>query len=299
MKVVLGGIVKNIEKYFLNAINFIVSLKLEIPNLEVCIYENNSTDSTKIFLDNFVKHNSYVQYLSEDLEDSYFLKIGNAFTWDKKPCRIEMIAYARNKLLQMIVDKNLSSSDYVIIVDLDFSVAPDVSILSKTLKYLHKDVHALFANGIQRDQRYYDAYELRTEEFPWGPEIIGDVFWSTEHMQKLQPLLDPSGPPIPVYSAFGGLAIYRADVIKDCTYSADITDALHNFYKGRIFKEEVITHHKGALLGCYLKDSSIFYKNNSGYNYPIAAEHVNFNYEIRSKGYKNMFIAPFLYYYWG
>ena len=299
MKVVLGGIVKNIEKHFSSATNFIKALKDLIPSLEVCIYENNSTDGTKKLLDNFVKSEEYVSAVSENIEDSYFLTLGNARTWDNKPCRIEMIAYARNKLLQMILLKNLSSSDYVIMIDLDFSIAPDVNILSDTLKYMHPDVHALFANGITGEGRYYDAYELRTEGYPYGSEILGDVFWSSEHMQKLQTVIDPSGPPIPVYSAFGGLAIYRADVIKDCTYSADITDALHNFYKGHRYEEKIETHYKGVLLGCYLKDTSIFYKNNSGYNYPIAAEHVNFNYSIRSKGFTNMFIAPFLYYFWG
>jgi len=299
MKVVLGGIVKNIEKQFVNATNFIKALKVVIPSLEVCIYENNSIDGTKKLLEDFVKTLDYISLVSEDIEYNYFLRVGNARTWDNKPCRIEMIAYARNQLLKMINTKNLTSNDYVIMIDLDFSLAPDVNILSNVLNHMTKDIHVLFANGITGERKYYDAYELRTEEYPYGPEILGDVFWSDEHMRKLQTVLDPNGPPISVYSAFGGLAIYRADVIKDCSYSADITDELHNFYKGHMYEEKISTHHNGSLLGCYLKDTSIFYKNNSGYNYPIAAEHVNFNYAIRSKGYKHMFIAPFLHYFWG
>ena len=50
MKVVLGGIVKNIESCIPILMNFLTELKEAIPVLEVCLYENNSTDSTKEFL---------------------------------------------------------------------------------------------------------------------------------------------------------------------------------------------------------------------------------------------------------
>ena len=105
---------------------------------------------------------------------------------------------------------------------------------------------------------------------------------------------------IPVISAFGGLAIYRAHIIRGCNYSADVTDTLHEFYSSlQVVDPTPKTHIDGCSLGIYLKDKKIFYKNNSGYNYPVAAEHVNFHLEIRKKGFTNMFICPFLYYYWG
>ena len=52
MQIVLGGILRNIESQFINIIQFINALKKVLPCLEVCLYENNSTDSTKTLLDN-------------------------------------------------------------------------------------------------------------------------------------------------------------------------------------------------------------------------------------------------------
>ncbi len=42
--------------------------------------------------------------------------------------------------------------------------------------------------------------------------------------------------------------------------------------------------HAGALMGAYLFDDEIFYRNNSGFNFPIAAEHVNLHLAMRAQG---------------
>ena len=299
MKVVLGGVIKNIESNIPVLENFLTELKEVIPILEVCLYENNSTDSTKEFLKEITKRFDWIETVSEDFENEFFLKQGFARTWDNKPCRIEMIAYARNQLLKMIESKNLVREDFFILMDLDMNIPPDVHIFKPILKQMPEKVDVLFANGIRCDGRYYDIYEFRTEEFPFGPEILGEHFWSEEHMNKILTSYDSDGPFIPVISAFGGIAIYKGDTFKGCNYSANVTDELHEFYSKQILSDEKpVTHHEGVLLGCYLKDDKIFYRNNSGYNYPICAEHVNFHLQIRKKGFTNMFICPFLYYYW-
>lgn len=301
MKVVLGGIVKNIESCIPVLMKFLTDLKEVIPVLEVCLYENNSTDSTKGFLEIIKKKFDWIEIVSEDFENAFFLNEGFARTWDNKPCRIEMIAYARNQLLKMIESKNLVREDFFILMDLDMKISPDVNALKHILKQMPEKVDVLFANGIRGDGRYYDGYELRTEEYPFGPEILGEEFWSEEHMDKILKEYDSEGSFTPVISAFGGIAIYKGDTFKGCNYSANVTDELHEFYSKHILPEsnkKPVTHHEGVLLGCYLKDDKIFYRNNSGYNYPICAEHVNFHLQIRKKGFTNMFICPFLYYYW-
>ena len=299
MRVVLGGIVRNIEPNILSTFKFLQSLKEEIPNLEVCLYENNSTDSTKERLEE-LNNLSFINILSENYIESFFVENFPARTYKNEGCRIHKIAFARNKLLKMISEKDLSSEDFVILMDLDIHQAPNTKLISELLTKWSNNIHILFANGVNGNGHYYDAYEVRTKEHPFGPEILGEHFWSHNHMANLQPKYDPNGPLIPVLSAFGGLAIYRADVIKECSYSADVTDELHELYSSLpIIDPNPQTHINGCSLGCYLKDSKIFYKNNSGYNYPVAAEHVNFHLQIRKKGFTNMFICPFLYYYWG
>jgi hypothetical protein len=295
MRILLAGIIRNIEESFYVFTNFINNLKEVIPNLEVCIYENNSTDSTKLLLENFKK--DFVQIKSENYSEEFFIQNFPARTYKNEPCRIHKIAFARNKLLEMIQEKHLDQNDFIIMMDMDIKQSPDINIINKLITSWPEGLHVLFANGVQHNGHYYDGYVFRSAELPYGPEILGETFWSNNHMAKIQQKYEPNSTLIPVISAFGGIEIYRADVIKGCTYSADITDELHEFYKSLpIVDSNPQTHYNGCSLGIY-KDN-IFYKNNSGYNYPICAEHVIFHLQIRKNGYKNMFICPFLYYYY-
>ena len=293
MKVVLGGIVRNINLNIVPIFKFIYKLKQVIPSLEVCLYENNSTDNTKELLKNLQKHFDFVSVVCEDYPEEFFFSFP-ARTYKNEGCRIHKIAFARNKLLEMI---NKKESNFVIMMDLDIKISPDVNIIAGLISNFPTDIHVLFANGIQGNGHYYDGYEFRSKSLPFGPEILGETFWSDAHMAKIQNKYEPNQPLIPVISAFGGLAIYRANVIKDCFYSADITDELKEFYSKFEIEKPNQTHYNGCGLGIYI--DNIFYKHNSGYNYPVCAEHVNFHLAIRKKGFTNMFICPALFYYWG
>ena len=298
MRIVLAGVVRNIEQNVPTIINFIKGFKDAVPNLEVCIYENNSNDSTKDRLNDLKLFLEYVEIKCEDYPDEFFIKNFPARTYKNEPCRIDKIAFARNKLLEMIEDKNLNEDDFVIMMDMDITISPDVNLIHTLILSWPEELHVLFANGIQRNGHYYDAYEFRSSELPYGPEILGDTFWSDDHMAKIQHKYEPNSPLIPVISAYGGIAIYKAYVIKGCKYNADITDTLHTYYSDLpLVDPKPQTHYNGCSLGLY-KDT-IFYKNNSGYNYPVCGEIVNFHLDIRKNGYTNMFICPFLYYYWG
>jgi hypothetical protein len=294
MKVILGGIVRNIENHIQQIFTFIFTLKQVIPSLEVCLYENNSSDKTKELLIGLKNHLNFVSIKCEDYSEEYFFSFP-ARTYKNEGCRIHKIAFARNKLLEMINEKQ---SDFIIMMDLDIKILPDVNIIAGLIQQMNinKDIHALFANGIMSNGHYYDGYEFRSEQLPFGPEILGEKFWSDENMAKIQHKYEPNQQLIPVISAFGGLAIYNSEVIKDCFYSADITDELKGFYSKFEIEKPSQTHYNGCSLGIYI--DNIFYKNNSGYNYPVCAEHVNFHLAIRAKGFKNMFICPALYYYW-
>ena len=288
----VGGIVQNVYKHIPVIFSFLESLKTIFPDLQVCIYENNSTDWTKKGL--LERKVEYIDILCEDYEDSFFLNFP-ARTYDNKPCRIHKIACARNRLLKMI---EKYSAEFVMFIDFDFNIAPNPNAILFAINNFPKEADVLFANGIGKNGHYYDGYSLRTTTHPYGPEILGEEFWSDNHMQHLQPKIDPYSNPISVVSAFGGLAIYRAKAIAGCFYSAEVTDELHEFYSKYSIQPTVQTHSNGCSLGVYLKDMKIFYRNNSGYNFPIVAEHVSFNLMVRKKGFDKMFICPFLYYYW-
>ncbi len=148
MKVVLAGVVKNIESYALTILDFIVQLKLKIPQLQVVIYENNSTDKTKEFLNELSAKSDFIHTKCEDYTNTYFLEKGRANTWDNLPCRMEVIAHARNKLLDMLEQFRLDSGDIIIMTDLDFHKSPDVEVIKHIVGNFPAQADALFANGI-------------------------------------------------------------------------------------------------------------------------------------------------------
>ena len=204
MRVVLGGIVRNIESNISSITKFVTALKIELPSLEVCIYENNSTDSTKILLDNMKEMLTYIDIKQEDYTEEHFLESFPARTYTNEGCRIHKIAHARNKLLTMMEAKNLDEEDFVIIMDLDITIPPDVNVISHIINNFPKgDIDIVFANGVQRNGHYYDAYEFRSEEYPYGPEILGETFWSDSHMGNIQKKYEIDKGFIPVISAFG------------------------------------------------------------------------------------------------
>jgi hypothetical protein len=129
--------------------------------------------------------------------------------------RIEKMAFYRNKYLEYI-DKEKLPGDYVIIVDLDVSkIYPQGIIQSFTLNY---EWDALAANGISRApssfyrKRYYDAYAL----IECGQENIPQTENSIKATQYKWNFLKPNMPRFRVFSAFGGLAIYKRKAIESC-----------------------------------------------------------------------------------
>ena len=237
----------------------------------------------------------------EDYTHDELLGKCKANTWDMKPCRMEMIAMARNRLLGMIDAVGYSNDDLIVMIDSDISVLPDMNVLTERLRDFPTDVDALFANGVYRgSNHYYDRYALRYSGQPFGPETIGDGFWKT--LPNI--VIDR---PMSIISGFGGLAIYKGYCIRDNQYSAIPTKNLDTLIKDTIRvngyrRPQPPTEpcRDGCLLGMYLFGNGpddLFYYNNSGYNYPVVCEHSTFNANILLRGQGRFIVDPELKYY--
>jgi len=304
-RVVMGGLLRDGEQTLEGVLGFIDDARQALPELEVYVFENNSSDRTPELLERAASERSHLHVCSETWDLDEFREASKARTWDNKPCRLELISEARNRLLDWMREDGISAGDRVVIVDWDFLKPPPLAPLVEVIAELPEDADAVFANGVGSTGRYYDLYELRTPEHPLGPELMGDRFWSSRRRRRaLGRVIGPGEPPIEVYSAFGGLAVYRAEALEGCRYSPYPTPELDAFYKERLRedpgnpeirrvlrgKPEKIR--KGALLGAHLFDDELFYLNNSGFNFPIAAEHVNLHISMRAKGRGKLFILP-------
>ena len=299
MKLIIGTICKNIEHSipaFLESLHQIVKV---FPDAIICIYENNSTDKTKVLLEVVKQITSNVHIRSEDFTQTELLEKCKSNTWDMKPCRMELIAIARNKLLDMIETVGYQDDDLIMMFDSDISRPFDISVLKDRIINFPTNTDVLLANGVNSRGEYYDMYALRNQLTPFGPEIIGDSFW------KKMPSLRITTP-TRCYSGFGGLGIYKGYCIRNNRYSAFPTKELDTFNKSllSLYKDKLPTVSEpcsnGCLIGMYLFGvDGLFYYNNSGYNIPVVCEHSTFHARMASRGQTNLVIDPALIYYSG
>ena len=293
------GIVRNIAPSVPTLKLFVSLVIKKFPDAKFIIYENNSTDGTPALLANW----DGVRVVSEIIDPAAQLDSCKARTWDNKPCRMEIIAAARNRLLDIFWSATPADEDLVVIMDFDITKIPSMSTLFKYLENFPKEADAIFANGVNAGRpAYYDMYALRSLENPVGPEIAGEQFWKS--LKQLVIPQDSGAAHIPVISAFGGIGIYRVGSIRGARYCGTVTANLDAMYKKlfaisppmrKMYEHADNKVRDGALCGIKLF-GDIMYQNNSGYNFPVICEHSAFHADMAAAGHTRLFIAPDLIY---
>lgn len=215
-KVLICGICKNVEKAVPNTIRSVQEIGTQFLDYQVVIYENNSTDKTKELFQEWAKNNNHVIFLSEDLPKKKMarelaMKVFN---------RAEGLARARNKVLDVAMQDKYKDYKYVIWADLDFLDKWDIANIIDTIVHPEQEWDAVFANGA------YDLFAFRDPEFSIGFELIGDKYWKRLDELRSRFSLNPQGPWKKVYSAFGGLGIYKREALIGCRYSGVVTKDL-------------------------------------------------------------------------
>jgi len=300
-------------------------------------YENNSDDGTDAELMKWAAEapeQVIVQCEKITREDE--LARGVARTFDNKPCRMEQIAHARNKLLAMLEGGHaspltLSSGElpgnqgslarYVVMIDMDNPVPFPVNAILRCIARDPDGFDALVCNGLNPFGYMYDFYAYRDAQFPFGPEIMREAFWSGHHQQYVQTAMHNKAlfhnrqmkhnpgllPYIPIGSGFNGLCIFRREAIKGILYSATPTPEMNAEYEAMKLipplAKNAKTHVDGASVGMYLfpKDNNnkgIFYFHNSGYNFPVVCEHVPFFAAMRANNHRRIYLCTDLVWNW-
>lgn len=287
--VIICGLVKNAEKTISENLKRMCKIAGSFSRSKVIIYENNSTDSTKQILNRFDFGTTNVKVISEDIDETTVIRPYS----DAHPCRIELIKNARNRLVKEIRED--THSEYVVMIDLD---GTDFDNVEQSLLKLDKSKFDVFyANGTDECGLYYDLYAIRIENLLYGPEIIGETFWNlpTVKLGNLEP--------IKVYSAFGGIGIFKKRVFDDTQYECTLTPYVKHVYRflmksipDQRINKPCSKFPQGEQDNC-LEDRSldIYWKHNSGYKAVVICEHVCFNFELCCKEY-NLAIDPELKY---
>jgi len=179
----------------------------------VIVFENDSIDGTKQTLKEWNKDSSniYIESVnlgSKTIPDSNSNGVIRFFS----SSRISKMADYRNKYMDKL-NKIDFNPDFVLVVDLDISKISINGILHSFGLVHQWDV--ICANGYSISprfkRRYHDTYalvEFGNENIPQTEESIVGTATKWNFLKKGLPL-------IPVYSAFGGISLYRYEAIKN------------------------------------------------------------------------------------
>lgn len=296
-KNLICGVCKNVEPFMRNTIRNCESLGNSCNDYRVIIYENNSTDQTKNILNNWKKANKRIIVMSEDLSREELLVGSLSHDWTGASSRMENIARARNRVLDVVKGSCFDDFDYVLMVDLDFRNSWPINEIINTIRdNANGDWDCISANGIHGNE-YYDRFAFRSMIFPLGPEFEGEDWW-----YKMVPTRFDGNTLIPVYSAFGGLAIYKRNSVLLSSYTGHTTDDLMLFYQkimASLSQSNLAVQKYLSQIGINPhatlapKDIPIHFINNSGYyDYPVCCEHVTFHGSMIVNGFDKMFINP-------
>ncbi len=294
-KALICGVGKNVAQYLPRMIQSIESLAAQFKDYRIIIYENNSSDQTPKLLREWMQRNPKVIVFSEHVSNDMLLqRVKGKALRDQAPCRMELIAYARNKVLEEAMKNKYDDYSFVIMTDLDFARGWEVNNVLQTFK-IKTPWDCIAANGIVGRGEHYDRYAFRDDQYPLGPELTGEDFW-VDASKKLY--LNPNSGLKKVYSAFGGLAIYKRSSLKPATYSGFVTADLEKLMD-RILNQEIPKNHHQCLIykrtiGANESDTTlpITFQPNCGYDGPVCCEHATLHATMILKGYDKIYVDP-------
>ena len=272
------GITRNSGFMLKKNLKSLLKLRKKFKKFDFFIYENDSTDGTTEFLKEMAEKHEGFSFFSEHIDEEKRSRIFTAQDEYGKPCRIELITYARNKLLELIKPA-ANKYDYILNIDLDILFQNTNQIASTFMRFKDKDFDCVSGCGMTKWLRYRDAYAFRSLDFPFGPEFLGTYWWQTT-MHQIQKRYK-RGLCIPVLSAFGGAAIYKSEAYVSSIYDCHCDEEfirLHEKLDKTIAGVDQIEHCSNVPVP------------NTGYSKPIICEHVTFHYKMRAQGFDKFFV---------
>lgn len=324
-KVMICGVCRDVEKRLPYVIRIMENIGNMFEDYRIIVYENNSNDATPKLLQEWQQKNNKVIALSEYLSKELLDRIVINRLDDGQYYRPELIARARNIVLKKALSNDYTEFPYIIWMDMDFKIEPNYDGIKEVFQS-NKTWDAVLAYGTDPNNTYWDWYAFRDYRCPIGSELLGNYWWKLPK----QLTLDVNSDWYPVYSAFGGCGVYKKDSIRDCCYSALVTNDLAILLQDILGKYR----HSNSIVQKYLDDvrdmKNIIYlpfpsplqpnitdpnigietlNNNRNivwkmssfvYKYPSVCEHVTFHASMIVRGHDKIFINPRLsFHYYG
>jgi hypothetical protein len=213
--IVVAGIVRNCGKNIMGDIDRLNMALQGCDNLKYLIIESDSMDDTL----------EKLEFLNNSISDFHYISLGVLRT--NIPKRTERLAFCRNKYLEEIESNPLYRDiQYVLVTDLDGTnelltkeniasclQIDDWDVCTANQKGPYYDIWALRHPELSPND-CWKAYHYMVDELGIKPEIAGQkvlksrMLWFKKNVK-----------PFEVDSAFGGLAIYRRNILENIRYS--------------------------------------------------------------------------------
>lgn len=218
--IIVCGIVRDAERGLRHNMPVIERVVEKFRSYNIILFENDSSDSTKEVLNHWQSIiGDRLVIVSEDIGMKAVTPIAREVNSNPfySYMRINKMAELRNQYMSYI-ESNSLIADYLMVVDLDVVNISIDGIMSSFEMGVEWD--AVTANGYSLSpklrRRYHDSYALAEYGDEINPQTEGKILRMSEKYASLHPGDDP----VRVFSAFGGLAIYRFDAVAGLRYSA-------------------------------------------------------------------------------
>jgi hypothetical protein len=279
-RLAVAAVVKDNARTAARLFRGIAGLGRRFDEISFAIYENNSSDGTKAVLQRLSADLPGMRVVSEDLSRERQEEIASVRHKDGRPCRIEILAYVRERARALLLDE-FGDYEYVLVADADAALFSYRGVERAALAIDLGEADCVTANGLTKRLLYRDAFALRSREHPIGPEFLGD-FWRDVVRKRMQVRL-VGRDPFPVYSAFGGAALFRMEAFRAGRYSA-------------IPDEEFCARQRSLDVSSAdadeLRRASPVPVASMNYLGPIVCEHAYFCYAMRERGFGRILVDP-------
>jgi len=221
--IIINGVCKNIVKYIYNSLYKFLYLTQYFQKSKIIIYENDSIDDTLKILNEFKN-----KYKNIDIIVLSEKNIQGILT--------QRISHARNTILNYIHDNKLNPN-YLITLDMD-DILLDFKCDSILYPFYEKINWSMFGGN---SEIYYDMWALRTLKEPdkdfWKDKKINNkIIMPIEKILNSYFKISQDSQPIPIFSCFNGIGIYKYKHIINCYYDGNNTCEHIHFHQNMITK---------------------------------------------------------------
>ena len=214
MRLAVCGLARNCASKLPATIRFIETLSTYFESTTIVVVENGSRDKTRVILNNWADSCSSLHIIDGKVPGEENASDTNANPYYSFK-RVSRLAALRNQYLDFLKAQAVAP-DFVLVLDFDVDRISLEGVLDSFTREADWDVATAYGYSLSPtlQERYHDTYAL----VPLGEENIPQLESRLKSIQRNWRQDKASSELVEVYSAFGGLSIYKYQQINNIRY---------------------------------------------------------------------------------